>query len=287
MSKIINCEIVGMKNNKGKSKGFKYLQQEVKRKQKAEEIVKAIQKIQNAPIKKNFQKQFKPKHFKSYANSDRNIKEDLECYEQANEDVSKELNYDYSDYHELWSNIKINLNHDIEEHQREPEYDLDQSNVKEFPIQPSEDIQDKYSDLDEYERRNVTNIDDYVSESLPEEDDIDEFLQPIIPKHIELQAKINILEEKLALAQESIYQLLGGLFNHDTQKNVLNAYAEILYTGKADYDGELEDNQFPTTRQGDENERRIQQLEENIDILVKRLKKGKPLHRFYRKFQKK
>jgi hypothetical protein len=290
MSKIINCEFVGMKKNKGKSKSFKYLQQELKRNKKTEEIMKAIQKIQNEPNKKEkFWLKPKPKRFKIYENSKRNIKEDIECCEQANEDVVKELNYDYDDYHEQWSNININLNRVFDE---EDDYLMDEKKDELCELndsilkQQDKDIEDKFSDLEDYEKTNEA-IYDYVCGDDSQYDDIDEFLQPIVPKHIELQAKINVLEEKLSLAQESIYQLLGGLFNHDTQGNVLKAYTEFLYTGNFDYNVELVENLYPTTHQGDENEKRIQQLEENIDILVKKLKKGKPLHRFYRKFQKK
>jgi uncharacterized coiled-coil protein SlyX len=263
-----------MKNNKGKSKGFKSLQQEVKRKQKAEEIVKAIQKIQNEPKQK--EPQFKTKHFKTYANSDRNIKEDLECYEQAKNDADKELNYDYSDYHKQWSNIQINLNRDIEEdeeHQREREYDFEHSSI------------DKYSDLDEYERRNETNeaIYEYVCGNSSQEDE----LEPIVPKHLEFESRIYDLEQKLSAAQETIFQLLGGLFNKETQTQTLESHIKFLYTGRTLTDEEIQESRWPTTRQGDANEARIQQLEENIDDLVKRLKQGRPLHRFYRKFQKK
>jgi hypothetical protein len=381
MSKNINCEFVGMKNNKGKSNGFKSLQQEVKRKQKAEEIQKAIQKIQNEPTKKNVQKQLKTKHFKTYSNSDRNIQSDLECYEQATIDAIDERdlermeqayeaikNNDYVDYHEQWSNIQINLNRDVEEeeeHQREREFDLVQSNAKDwsddyYPEFPVQDIEDKYSDLDEYERRNETNeaIYDYVCGNSSEEDE----LEPAVPRHLEFESRIYDLEQKLSSAQETLFQLLGGLFNKETQSQFLESHIKFLYTGRTltdeeiqenrwpttrqgdenserieqlekdnallkenleatqitlhqligglynqrtqkkmlskhtvclfslnqdDSDEDVEENKWPTTRQGDENEERIKKLEENIDVLVKKLKKGKPLHRFYRKFQKK
>jgi uncharacterized coiled-coil protein SlyX len=119
------------------------------------------------------------------------------------------------------------------------------------------------------------------------DDDYTEELEPIVPKHYEFESRIYDLETKLSAAQETIFQLLGGLFNQETQKGFLDAHLRFLYTGRALTDEEIEESLWPTTRQGDENEARIQQLEENIDILVKRLKQGKPLHRFYRKFQKK
>jgi uncharacterized coiled-coil protein SlyX len=383
MSKNINCEFVGMKKNKGKSNGFKSLQQEVKRKQKAEEIVKAIQKIQNEPKQKK-EPQLKTKHFKTYANSVRNIQTELECYEQATIDAIDERDFermeeafeaiknnDYSDYHEQWSNIQINLNRDVEEdeeQQREREFDLDQSTAKDwsddyYPEFPVQDIEDKYSDLDEYERRNETNeaIYDYVCGNSTDDSYTEEF-EPTVPRHLEFESRIYDLEQKLSASQETIFQLLGGLFNKETQTQTLESHIKFLYTGRTltdeeiqenrlpttrqgdenaerieqleknnallkenleatqltlhqligglynqrtqkkmlskhtvclfslnqdDDDEDFEENKWPTTRQGDENEERIKKLEENIDVLVKKLKKGKPLHRFYRKFQKK
>lgn len=354
MSKNINtCEFVGMKKNKGKSNGFKFLQQEVKRKQKAEEIVKAIQKIQNEPKQKK-EPQFKPKRFKTYANSDRNIKAELDCDEQANLDAIHEMDLQqmeeaFEEYQE-WARCQ--------EEEREREYDLDQSNAKDW----SDDYYPEFSDQDteeEYEARNQHAY-DYCENS--SDDSCTEELEPIVPKQLEFESRIYDLEIKLSAAQETIFQLLGGLFNQETQSEFLDAHLKFLYTGRAldieeiqenrwpttrqgdknaerikqlekdnallkenleatqstlhhligglynqqtqkkmlnkhrvvlfsqnqdDSDEDQEENNWPTTRQGDENEDRIQKLEENIDILVKRLKQGRPLHRFYRKFQKK
>jgi hypothetical protein len=354
MSKNINTSnFVGMKKNKGKSNGFKSLQQEVKRKQKAEEIVKAIQKIQNEPKQKK-DPQIKPKHFKTYASSDRNIKADLECDEQANIDAIDEM--DLQEMEEAFEEYQDWARRQEEE--REREYDLDQSNAKdwsddyypEFPVQDTEE---------EYEARNQKTHDyfDYSSD-----DSYTEELEPIVPKQLEFESRIYDLEIKLSAAQETIFQLLGGLFNHEAQNQILDNHMTFLYTGRTFTDEEIEqsrwpttrqgdenaeriqqlekdnallkenleatqstlhhligglynqgtqkkmlnkhrvvlfsqnhddsdeddeENIWPTTRQGDENEDRIQKLEENIDILVKKLKKGRPLHRFYRKFQKK
>ena len=265
MSKNINtCDFVGMKKNKGKSNGFKSLVQEVKRKQKAEEIVKAIQKIQNQPNQKE-QKQAKQKHFKIYSNSDRNIKEDLECYEQANEDAFDEM---------VLQNFE-------EKYGYYPQ--------KRFSGEEHEECQEWSRRNEEqkfdFEHSSVDWSDDYCENS--SDDDCIEELEPIVPKQLEFESRIYDLEIKLSAAQETIYQLLGGLFNQETQKQSLDNHMKFLYTGSALTDEEIEESRWPTTRQGDANEARIQQLEENIDVLVKRLKQGKPLHRFYRKFQKK
>jgi len=421
MSKNINtCDFVGMKKNKGKSNGFKSLVQEVKRKQKAEEIVKAIQKIQNEPKQKE-QKQSKRKHFKTYANQEHNINHDIVCDEQAKNDAGKEIR--------LQQLEEIYLEHQAyssgEEYEEFPDFfrrkEEDEYEEKPLPLKTNKycwsTIQNKDADLETHEDRearifdNVSFhdwhygysaapiVDDFVSESMDgfevinhgtnaytmsdseeeEErkqtneaiydyvcgnltDDEDEVLEPIVPKHYEFESRIYDLEHKLSYAQESIYQLLGGLYNHETQRELLKSYTNFLYTGnnylerdvsesiwpttrqgdenaerieKLEKDNALlkekleatqitvynllgglynqntqnsvltknidrlfaqnqdvpyekhEENIWPTTRQGDENEERIKKLEENIDILVKKLKKGKPLHRFYRKLQKK
>jgi cob(I)alamin adenosyltransferase len=98
-----------------------------------------------------------------------------------------------------------------------------------------------------------------------------------------------LLKENLEATQITLHQLIGGLYNQRTQKKMLNKHTVCLFSLNQDVsdDEDLEENKWPTTRQGDENEERIKKLEENIDVLVKRLKKGRPLHRFYRKFQKK
>ena len=326
------------KNIKGKSNGFKSLVQEVKRKQKAEEIVKAIQKIQNQPNQKE-QKQAKQKHFKIYSNSHRNIKAEIECDKQANEDALQEIRLQqleemYLEQQERFSGEEHEEFHDWSRRQEEQEFDFDHSSV---------DWSDDY-----YENSSDS--------SCTEE------LEPIVPKQIEFESRIYDLETKLSAAQETIFQLLGGLFNQETQNQTLDNHMKFLYAGRTLTDEEIEESRWPTTRQGDENaerieqlekdnallkekleatqstvyhligglynqhtqrkmlnknidslfsqnqdvpdedheenkwpttrqgdanEARIQQLEENIDILVKRLKQGKPLHRFYRKFQKK
>ena len=87
MTKVNNRDFVGMKKKNGKSKNFKNLQQEVKRKQKAEEIAKAIQKIQNEPpVKRKETKQAKRKFAKVYENQEISMSHDVMCEEEAKND---------------------------------------------------------------------------------------------------------------------------------------------------------------------------------------------------------
>jgi hypothetical protein len=361
-----------MKKNNGKSKNFKNLQQEVKRKQKAEEIVKAIQQIQNAPVKRKETKQAKRKFSKVYENQEISMNHDVICDEEAKNDSRKEIrlqqleemyleHQDYfsgEEYEEFpdWARRKQEEDEDMEARMMDWHYEYSAAPVVDDFASESMSL-----DEEEEEERNQTNeaIYDYVCGNLT--DDEDEVLEPIVPKHYEFESRIYNLEHKLNYAQESMYQLLGGLYNHETQKELLKSYTNFLYTGNNYLEHDLEniwpttrqgdeneerieklekgnallkekleatqitvysllgglynqntqnsvlskhvddlfsqnqdvpyekhgENIWPTTRQGDENEERIKRLEENIDILVKRLKKGKPLHRFYRKFQKK
>jgi len=78
--------------------------------------------------------------------------------------------------------------------------------------------------------------------------------------------KIDELEDKVKRQQDVIYQLLGGLFNHDTQKGSVDELVSVLL--KIQPLDLLKDTSkwtiYPTTRQGDDNERRIDELEKKL-----------------------
>ena len=82
------------------------------------------------------------------------------------------------------------------------------------------------------------------------------------------------LKEKLDAVQRTVYQLLGGLYNHQTQNTLLGKCVDDLFLQNQDVpDKKHRENIYPTTRQGDQNEERIQSLEEKMDILIARLQK--------------
>ena len=89
-------------------------------------------------------------------------------------------------------------------------------------------------------------------------------------KTIEDQAyKIEELSEKLENVHQVVYQLLGGLFNQSSQCETLQKHTDILFTGKSKGRGseDLEESawsMWPTTRQGDDSERRIEVLEKTV-----------------------
>ena len=396
MTKINNCDFVGIKKSQGKSKNFKSLQKDIKRKQKAQEILIAIQKIQNEPTKKKETRQAKKKNFKVYTNQENNINYDIDCEEEAKNDARQEIHLQKMEE----AYIKIQEHFSGEEYEEYSDWARRrQEEYKEKPTKPNKyywgTIQNKDADLESQEDRETRNADgasfhDWhygysvspiedddipatysMSESDSEEEEEEnqknetneqEVLEEIVPKHFEIESRLFDLENTLSYTQESIYQLVKGLFNTETQKQLLKSHTEFLYTGRNYSDEELTENVYPTTRQGDENEQRIkhleiqnallkeqlgatqssvycllgglynhelqskvltkhiddlylqnqderykphgqnifpttrqgdahsirlERLEKNIDILVKQLKKRKPLHRFYRKFQKK
>jgi hypothetical protein len=115
---------------------------------------------------------------------------------------------------------------------------------------------------------------------------INESIWPTTRQGDENQSRIEELEKKVESAQEVIYQLIGGLFNHSTQSSHIRLQEAILFSEdipKELYkECKLEDKDY-TTRQGDENFERINQLEENMDKMVRRINKGKKQKKFYKK----
>jgi hypothetical protein len=86
----------------------------------------------------------------------------------------------------------------------------------------------------------------------------------LLEKKVEEQdAKIKKLEEKLDGVHSVVYQLLGGLFNQCEQNNILEKHLSNLFNETLPQCS-METSKWgiwPTTRQGDNNERRIERLE--------------------------
>ena len=98
----------------------------------------------------------------------------------------------------------------------------------------------------------------------------------------ELKNKNQQLETDVYNLQEVVHQLIGGLFNPNTQEHVMNRQLNILFPGEYSKLSEKNENSFPTTRQGDENQERIHQLEEKVNSLLQK-KKGKKFRNLYSK----
>ena len=87
------------------------------------------------------------------------------------------------------------------------------------------------------------------------------------------------LKNEIDILKASVSQLIDGLYNPATQKHHLQLYQDILYqraapeAPAANNNHEkineeitliLHENKYPTTRQGDDHEKRIQELEQWI-----------------------
>jgi hypothetical protein len=88
----------------------------------------------------------------------------------------------------------------------------------------------------------------------------------------EEESRLDQLQEKLERVDNVVYQLLGGLFNHETQNQYLGFHLRTLsgkkYTNTVSDDEEfLKESRWPTTRQGDQNEEEIRLLKEQVSKL--------------------
>ena len=92
-----------------------------------------------------------------------------------------------------------------------------------------------------------------------------------LEKTIEEQAStIKKLEEKVEAIRQVFYQMLGGLYNHETQSRTLLTYCDVLFAEKPkSYENDTSIwTQYPTTRQGDSNEERIEKLEQQLNSML-------------------
>jgi hypothetical protein len=82
----------------------------------------------------------------------------------------------------------------------------------------------------------------------------------------EPESRINDLEKKLDGVENVVYQLLGGLFNQETQSDIIDSHLCCLrgneYAEKID-----KDTIWPTTRQGDQHEEEIKLLKQQVSRL--------------------
>ena len=91
----------------------------------------------------------------------------------------------------------------------------------------------------------------------------------------EQDATIKNLEAKLDGIHTIVYQLIGGLFNQGNQRDILNEHTKCLFpeiTQEYTCDELPEKNKwtiYPTTRQGDECEKRVEALEQTVRDMLK------------------
>jgi tetrahydromethanopterin S-methyltransferase subunit G len=91
----------------------------------------------------------------------------------------------------------------------------------------------------------------------------------LLERKVEKQQKrIDILEKKLDGCVTVVYQLLGGLYNQRTQGKRLDGYISMLFDRQISSEREDTGSEWPTTRQGDKTE---EKLEKVIEELRKRI----------------
>lgn len=93
----------------------------------------------------------------------------------------------------------------------------------------------------------------------------------ILENKVNAQAlTIEKLEDKLERVHSVVYQLLGGLYCHETQSQSLDGNIDVLFntqTATEEVPDTSEWTSYPTTRQGDECERRLAVLEQELAAL--------------------
>jgi len=82
----------------------------------------------------------------------------------------------------------------------------------------------------------------------------------------DLMARIAELEERLECNVNTTYQLLGGLFHQTNQRHVLDNCVGYLLRGKHSPVPSGE-SIWPTTRQGDELEQKVKELEQKVEYM--------------------
>ena len=93
-------------------------------------------------------------------------------------------------------------------------------------------------------------------------------------KHME--KVIETQREKIEQNNIVIYNLINGLFNHSNQSRTIIEYTEMIFGELSEEEKEPHVsltnqnkwNNYPTTRQGDENEKRIEQLETKLNTIL-------------------
>jgi hypothetical protein len=91
----------------------------------------------------------------------------------------------------------------------------------------------------------------------------------------EQDVTIKKLESKLDGVHALVYQLIGGLFNQGNQRDILEEHIKCLFPdtkNKYTEDELPEKNKwsiYPTTRQGDDCERRVEALEQTVQSMLK------------------
>jgi len=103
---------------------------------------------------------------------------------------------------------------------------------------------------------------------------MDTLLETLQKENFELRKKFETHDNELERLRGVLYQLIGGVFNQITQRHTMSSYIDVLFgatSSEGETEGIEEETHWPTTRQGDNNEKRIRKLEETIQKLEKQI----------------
>jgi len=95
--------------------------------------------------------------------------------------------------------------------------------------------------------------------------------EEIEQENVDLRDMVIVQRKQLDRALYAIYQLHGGLYNQSTQSHILERSNALLHGSSLPETPLGEYNIWPTTRQGDAHEKRIQQLEQTISALEEKI----------------
>ena len=92
-------------------------------------------------------------------------------------------------------------------------------------------------------------------------------MQELEQKVCDLQAIVDTQSKQISRMQNVLTQLLGGLFNPETQDSIRDLHIEIM-CGYELSENEITCDKYPTTRQGDKLEKRVKVIETLISGLL-------------------
>ena len=96
----------------------------------------------------------------------------------------------------------------------------------------------------------------------------------------ELKKVVAQEKKKQRKIQEVVYQLLGGLFNQETQSKVLKHHVNLLMDNEPNGNCKIDENIMPTTQQGDENTKDIEILSHMVsDLQMKEKENAKTIQK--------
>jgi uncharacterized coiled-coil protein SlyX len=98
------------------------------------------------------------------------------------------------------------------------------------------------------------------------------------PRPDDMVGRITELENKLNRQEDIIYQLIGGLFHQEKQRDTLNYWLDTLFDLPHIFPKTIQESDpWPTTRQGDELEVEVKGLKKTMAHLEDKLKRlGRP-----------